>query len=195
MKNTGKNKFLSSSISKIHMILLLMVFFLSLPLLAALKEEVSFVIRDVPFFPQDKHQCGPASLAGVMNYWGTKITAEKISKDIYSDSARGTLWIDLALYARDHGFSASQYYGNWEDLIMNVNAGFPLIVFVDYGVRPVQSNHFMVVVGFRKDGVIVNSGKDKQKFEPKRKFMKVWRKTQYWTLLIRPEKQLFEYKK
>jgi len=39
----------------------------------------------------------------------------------------------------------------------NIDSGYPLIVLVDYGFWAFHSNHFMVVVGYNEDGVIVNS--------------------------------------
>ncbi len=159
---------------------------------ASNEEENACLITGVPFFPQEQKQCGPAALAGVLNYWGTKIAPEEIAKEIYSETAGGTLWIDLTLYARDKGYSAMQYIGSWNDLMQNIQAGFPLIVLVDHGVSSFQVNHFMVVVGYTKDGVIVNSGMEREKIQKKRRFLKAWKKNQYWTLLIRPEKTLFE---
>ncbi|MEW5806622.1 MAG: C39 family peptidase [Acidobacteriota bacterium] len=169
--------------------LTLLLFTLPLTLVQSGEEvpiQEEYLIKNVPFFSQEEHQCGPASLASVLNFWGAAISPEKVAKEIYSQSAKGTLWIDLALYAREQGFSAMQYYGHWEDLKENIRAGFPLIVFVDYGISAIQANHFMVVVGCNKDGVIVHSGKERERFEKKKKFMKAWRKTQNWTLLIKP---------
>ncbi len=176
-------------------LLFLALFFFAFPCSSAAEEqENANLITGVPFFPQEQKQCGPAALAGVLNYWGTQITPEEIAKEIYSETAGGTLWIDLTLYARDKGYSAMQYIGSWNDLMQNVQSGFPLIVLVDHGVSAYQVNHFMVVVGYTKDGVIVNSGIEREKIEKKRKFLKAWKKNRYWTLLIRPEKALFEFR-
>lgn len=30
----------------------------------------SHIIKKVPFYPQETFQCGPASMAEVLNYWG-----------------------------------------------------------------------------------------------------------------------------
>jgi hypothetical protein len=55
------------------------------------------LIEGVPFYAQEAHQCGPASLAGVLNFWGAGVTPEEIAKDIYSPTAGGTLDMDLVL--------------------------------------------------------------------------------------------------
>jgi ABC-type bacteriocin/lantibiotic exporter with double-glycine peptidase domain len=74
-----------------------------------------------------------------------------------------------------------------QDLKRNIDSGYPLIVLVDYGFWAVQSNHFMVIVGYNEDGVIVNSGRDKHKFISEEDFVKTWERTKFWTLLIKPE--------
>jgi predicted double-glycine peptidase len=143
------------------------------------------IIENVTFYPQETYQCGPASLAAVLNYWGVNITPEDIAKEIFSESARGTLNIDMVLYAQRKGMKAIQYKGSMEDLKKNIDSGFPVIVLVDYGFSVYQVNHFMVIVGYNEYGVIVNSGRNKEKFIPEEKFMKIWKRTNYWTLLIK----------
>src|SRR5512139_1189114 len=96
---------------------------------AALSPGSSAVrIDEVPFFPQDEYQCGPASLAGVMNYWKVPVTPDEIAREIFSRTARGTLTIDMALYAERKGLTARQYRGSWDDLRKKGTDGYPLVV-------------------------------------------------------------------
>ncbi|BCB96718.1 peptidase C39 [Dissulfurispira thermophila] len=148
-------------------------------------DSKTILINAVPFYPQEDYQCGPASLAGVLNYWGISVAPDDVARDIYSASARGTLNIDMVLYASKIGLYALQYIGNWDDLKKNINNGYPMIVLVDYGFSVYQANHFMVVVGYNDKGVIVNSGKTEHMFIDKEKFLKIWKRTNYWTLLIK----------
>lgn len=144
------------------------------------------IIEGVPFFPQETYQCGPASMAGVLNYWGIEVSSEAIAEEIYSRSAKGTLSLDMTLYASNKGLEAVQYEGCITDLKKNIDLGYPLIVLVDYGFWVYQQNHFMVVIGYNRDGIIVNSGKEWHKVIPVKDFLKQWKKTNYWTLLIGP---------
>jgi ABC-type bacteriocin/lantibiotic exporter with double-glycine peptidase domain len=145
------------------------------------------IIGNIPFYAQEAYQCGPASLAGVMNYWKIDVMPDDIAKEIYSKSVKGTLNIDMVIYPQKKGLIAEQYSGNMQDLKRNIDSGYPLIVLVDYGFWAVQSNHFMVIVGYNEDGVIVNSGRDKYKFISEEDFVKTWERTKFWTLLIKPE--------
>jgi predicted double-glycine peptidase len=150
------------------------------------------IIPGVPFFSQEAYQCGPTALAIVLDYWyrkagsGQWVTPEEIAHDIYSASARGVLGLDLELYARKRRFETRQYAGNLEDLRRYVDGGIPLIIFVDYGLSVYEVNHFMVVTGYTKDGVIVNSGRRENKTIAAEELEKIWKKNRYWTLALKP---------
>jgi predicted double-glycine peptidase len=146
----------------------------------------SRLIDHVPFFPQEIYQCGPASLAGVLNYWGILITPEEIASEIYSRSAKGTLNIDMVWYAEKKGLKADFYNGSVEDLKNKVDSGFPLIVMVDYGFEMFRQNHFMVVVGYSNHRIIANSGREPLKNIALKSFTQSWKKTKNWTLWITP---------
>lgn len=150
------------------------------------KPKVGQIIENVPFYPQEMYQCGPASLAGILNFWGVTVSPEEIAVEIYSRSVRGTLNLDMTLYSEKRGLKANHYEGSFEDLKEKIDAGYPLIVMVDYGFWIYKKYHFMVLLGYYKNGVVVNSEKDQHKFIPLRVFLKSWKRTRYWSLLITP---------
>lgn len=145
------------------------------------------IIKNVPFYPQEKYQCGPAALAGVLNYWQAGVSPADIAAEVYSESARGTLDIDMILCAQRKGLHATQYTGNLNDIRHNIDLGYPMIVLVDYGFWLYQQNHFMVVVGYNKKGILANSGTEHRRFIPFKGFLKSWRKTACWTMLVTPK--------
>jgi ABC-type bacteriocin/lantibiotic exporter with double-glycine peptidase domain len=143
-------------------------------------------IDNVPFYPQESYQCGPASLAGVLNYWKVSVAPDEIAKEIFSKSVQGTLTIDMVLYAQKRGLNAIQYKGTIEDIKRNVDYGYPVIVLVDHGISLFQLNHFMVVIGYNGKGIVVNSGKYNDKVIGEQDFLKIWERADFWTLLIKP---------
>ncbi|HMK60720.1 MAG TPA: C39 family peptidase [Dissulfurispiraceae bacterium] len=147
------------------------------------------VIGNVPFFPQEDYQCGPAALAGVLHYWGSSVGIGDIADAIFSKSARGTLTFDMVLYAERLGYSATQYQGSLDDLRSKIRDGYPLVVLVDYGVYVYRVDHFMDVIGYDEDGVIVNSGRSKKKYLSNDDFLRSWKRTNNWTLLIKPKEK------
>ncbi len=143
-------------------------------------------VEGVPFFPQEQFQCGPASLAGVLNYYGLRMTPAEIAAEIFSRQARGTLDMDMVFYAQRKGMKAEQYAGSIEDLQGNLDSQQPVIVLIDRGFWVYQNHHFMVAVGYDERSIIVNSGKEEHKVISRDVFLKSWEKTKFWTLRITP---------
>lgn len=144
-------------------------------------------IKSVPFYPDDRYKCGPASLAGVLNYWGKDRTKEEIARRIYSQSAQGTVPFDLVWYARQTGLRARSFQGTYRQLRRYVRSDKPPIVFVDLGYWGVSIPHFMVVVGTTRNGLIVNSGTHQHKWYSREEFVRAWKETDRWTLLVTPD--------
>lgn len=142
------------------------------------------ILKSVPFYPREEYQCGPAAMASVLNYQGVKTTPEEIAAAIYSKSARGTLNFDMVLFSERKGLFARQYPGNLADLKHRIDKHHPLIVMVDNGFLIYRKNHFMVVVGYDRDNIIVHSGRKYFKPVPIDDFLDTWQKTNNWTLLI-----------
>ena len=150
------------------------------------------IVSDAPFFEQTTHQCGPAALASVINYWSARtaslgtVSPEEIAATVYSPSARGTLGIDLVAHARRLGFAARSYSGSIEDIRNHIENGVPLILLVDVGPSVYQINHFMVVVGYADEGIIVHSGRRQAVYMNAKRLERIWQRTGYWTLVIEP---------
>jgi len=143
------------------------------------------VIEGVPFFPQEAYQCGPASLAAVLNYHGVVVTPDEIAADIFSTGAKGTLALDMVFYARKNGLSTDQYSGGFDDLKRAIDAGTPVIILVDYGFWAYEKAHFMVVLGYNDKGVVADSGTEHLKLVSSEELKRIWEKTKFWTLVIR----------
>jgi len=149
------------------------------------------MIQDVPFYEDTNHQCGPSSLASVMNYWQGRnpslriVTPQEISSSVYSEGARGTLGIDLEFYAGKNGFKTKEYSGGIEDLKNKINNDVPVIILVDFGAFVYQRNHFMVVTGYGSNGIIAHSGIE-EKIISFDELEKIWGKTHFWTLIVKP---------
>jgi ABC-type bacteriocin/lantibiotic exporter with double-glycine peptidase domain len=143
-------------------------------------------VKQVPFYPQTQYQCGPASLAAVLNYWGRSVTPEQITQDIYRPRMKGTLSLDLWQYAKEQDVRATLHQGSWEFLETEVRQDHPVIAFLNLGFREMPLGHFLVVVGLDPDekSVIVYSGVTQNQRIPFDHFRTAWEKTNYWSLLI-----------
>jgi ABC-type bacteriocin/lantibiotic exporter with double-glycine peptidase domain len=148
----------------------------------------SNLIEGVPFFAQTAYDCGPASMAGVLNYYGRSVTPEQIEEAIGREDLRGTVTLDLILYPRNRGFT-SEWIEDMpvSELTASIDRGEPLILMVDYGIANVNRNHFLVAVGYTPEAIIVNSGKTEQKKTPWSEFLYRWDRADRWALRILPK--------
>lgn len=148
-----------------------------------------FYINNVPFFPQKRYYCGPASLAGVMSFYGVSVTEEEIAKEIYNTKLSGTLSMDILIYARTKGFDAFYYKGNIEDIKKYISIGKPVILFLDLGYFFYPVRHYIVATGYNdKTGyLIAHSGVEKDKIFSYKEIQSAWEKTGFGTILVLPK--------
>jgi predicted double-glycine peptidase len=144
-------------------------------------------VENVPFYSQLTYHCGPACLAGVLNFYGDAVTANQIAKAIFRDNIHGTVTLDMVFYVRERGFSARWYSGNTNDIQGAVDGDVPLIVMIDLGFANLRKYHYMVVIGYNQEGIIVNSGKVAGKFMRWDRFLPLWQRAKCWTLRVEPE--------
>ncbi|MCX7987892.1 MAG: C39 family peptidase [Thermodesulfovibrio sp.] len=150
----------------------------------SLANASEFIIHNVPFYPSEDNQCGPTSLSMVLNFMGMKVSPSEIADEIYSKGAKGTSDFDMIFYLKKRGLKAKHYRGSLSDLKDKIMKGNPLIVMVDEGFWFYKKYHYMVVLGFNDNEVIVNSGKNEKERIKMEHFIKKWEKTDFWTLYI-----------
>jgi len=147
-------------------------------------------IKDVPFFPQKDYMCGPASLASVIMYWNRGDTdVEEIAAGIYLERLKGTLPLDMLLYAREKGFDVEYYSGSMDDLREKLSGGFPLILFLNLGLKSYPAGHYVVAVGYSDaaNAVLVHSGTEKESPMSYNELERAWSKTGHAALIVRPK--------
>ncbi len=143
-------------------------------------------IGGVAFFPQEVDQCGPASLASVLNYWGYTVSPSEIAAEIHLPTRRGSLSMDLWTYAHRRGLEARIQTGSIDWLESQLGQKRPVIAFLNRGLRLFPIGHFLVVVGLDPDSefVIAHSGRKRDARIPFRRFLADWKKTGFWALLV-----------
>ena len=150
--------------------------------------EQKQVLLKVPFFPDRTDQCGPSALASVLGFWGTQAEPAQLKQEIYRGNLKGSLPIDLLLAAQARGMSAEILDGGLPQLKKELDAGRPLIVFVNLSYPFIPSGHYMVVTGYddRRQAIYAHSGMKKNGLMSYKKFLKQWERTDRWALLVLP---------
>ena len=143
---------------------------------------------DVPFFPDRADQCGPSALASVLSFWGAAADPADLKKEVYRPELKGSLNVDLVLAAQAHGMSAEMLSGGLPELRRELDAGHPVIAFLNVGFAFYPIGHYMVVTGYDDalGGVYAHSGARKDSFVPYPRFLKQWERNELWALLILP---------
>jgi ABC-type bacteriocin/lantibiotic exporter with double-glycine peptidase domain len=149
-------------------------------------------VAGVPFFSQLEQQCGPASLAAVLNYWGKNVTPEEIATAIYSPRLKGTLSLDMWQYASNQEFQAEMRKGSITDLEAHLAQNIPVIAFLNLGYDWLPVGHFVVVVGLDRmeQTVITYNGNTQNSRISYDDFLQDWQKTNFWTLVVQPPKEV-----
>jgi hypothetical protein len=143
-------------------------------------------LTEVPFFPQTEYQCGPAALATVLAAYGEKVTPEMLVPQVYLPERKGSLQVEMLAAARRHGMISYRIPGSLDALMREVNAGNPVIILQNLGVR--DAWHYAVAVGWDYDDgmLILRSGKDKRK-ELRFPFNEIaWLRSGYWAMVAVP---------
>ncbi|MDD5303097.1 MAG: C39 family peptidase [Elusimicrobia bacterium] len=144
------------------------------------------VLLGVPFFPDKTDQCGPSALASVLAFWGKPAEPKDLKTEIYVEKIGGSLPMDLLIAARAHGLAAEMSSGSLDGIKANLDAGRPVIAFVNMGWRFLPIGHFLVVTGYdeARRGVYAHTGVRKDAFVPYRQFLKQWDRTGRWALVV-----------
>jgi len=149
------------------------------------------MIDGVPFFPQDEFQCGPAALAMVLNWSGLAVQPSDLTPEVYSPELKGSLQSSLIGSSRRHGRVAYPIAGS-EALLAELSAGHPVVVLVNLSFNWYPKWHYAVVIGYDQHAgaVILNSGLTAGEILSSRIFMNIWKRSEFWGLLVLPPDQL-----
>lgn len=137
----------------------------------------------VPVHFQEEHQCGPAALAMVLNFYGHDVQPQTLTPTVYLPALQGTTPQLLAEVARHYGFEAAIEAGDKEHLEQWLLEGIPPIVFL--GNRDTYG-HFVVVTGLSARRIRMHNGQQQDTWMKQTQFLDQWRHGRNTALLIFP---------
>jgi tetratricopeptide (TPR) repeat protein len=144
-------------------------------------------LTDVPFFPQDEYQCGPAALATVLAAQGVGVTPQALVKQVYLPAREGSLQLEMLAAPRRYGHVSYALAPQYADLLREVAAGNPVIVLQDVGPMFTEW-HYAVVNGFDYPSgtIFLRSGTIRRQELPFTYFERTWLKSGYWAMVVTP---------
>ena len=124
-------------------------------------------VAEVPLIVQADFYCGPASLAMVHQWAGLNVTQAEVARQSFTPGAEGTYLADMLGAARRRGQLAVPDEG-FENLMREIAAGNPVIVFQNLGLKIAPRWHYGVVVAYDLDvdRIELNSGQHERMVMP-----------------------------
>jgi hypothetical protein len=143
-------------------------------------------LADVPFFPQQDYQCGPAALASMLSWSGRPVTPELLVPEVYVPGRKGSLGVELVAATRRHGRLMYPLSPTMEGVLTALEQGYPVLVLQNNGLGIYPVWHFTVVTGAdrARELLWLHSGKTRQMAVSFSAFERTWARAGYWATLV-----------
>ena len=150
----------------------------------------SLELTDTPFFPQQEYHCGPAALATVLGASTVRVQPDDLVNKIYLPKRKGSLQIELLAATRRYGRIPYPLESNPAHIIDELNAGRPVLVLQNLGLKVRPFWHYVVVIGYdaNKNNFILRSGTKERLEMNTRKFLRTWNRAGAWSFVaLKPD--------
>jgi hypothetical protein len=145
-------------------------------------------LSNVPYFAQTEHHCGPAALAMALNSAGADVTPAQLADQVYLPGRQGSLQVEMLAAARRNGMVAYVLQPDLAHVLLEINAGTPVITLENYGIVMYPAWHYAVAIGFdlHSGDLIRHSGTTARKRTPLSVFERHWRAEGHWAMVAVP---------
>lgn len=145
-------------------------------------------LERVPFFPQERYQCGPAALATVLTDLGVDTSPEALVEEVYVPERQGTLRTEMRAAARARGLVSYPLQPRLDDLLAELAAGRPVLVMQNLGLDWLPQWHFAVAVGHDLDArqIVLRSGTVRRRVTLLSTFERTWQRADRWAQVVVP---------
>jgi hypothetical protein len=143
----------------------------------------------VPYFAQAPFHCGPAALATVLVDLGLRdVTPETLAEGVFLPSRQGSLQLEMLSAARRTRAVPTQLPSQLQALLVELQAGTPVVVLLNLGLSWVPAWHYAVAVGYdvrSAPQMILRSGDVRRDVMPMATFEHVWARASHWAVVVK----------
>lgn len=143
---------------------------------------------DTPFFAQTELQCGPATLATLLQAIGRAVSPAELAPQLFVPERGGSLPIEMLAAPRRHDALAIRLPRQLEALLRELAAGRPVGVMQNLGLDWAPLWHFAVLIGFDLDRgeAILRSGTTREQRLDLLTFERTWARAERWAFVVLP---------
>jgi hypothetical protein len=143
-------------------------------------------LASTPFFPQDDYQCGPAALATVLVADGVAVTPEQLVPQVYVPGKRGSLQAEITAAVRRQERVPTMLAPRLDAVTQSLQAGKPVLVFLNLGLDAAPVWHYAVVIGFdpAQDSLLLRSGREARQAIGRKRFDAAWERAGRWAVTV-----------
>lgn len=151
-------------------------------------------IASVPFYPQEDYQCGPASLAAVLQHAGRVAPPDALVAQVYVPARKGSFQAEMLAATRRHGLVAYPLAPRLESLLREIAAGTPVLVLQNLALSWAPQWHYAVAIGYDLDQrvLVLRSGVTRRLVMSLNTFEHTWARSGHWAMLALPPERLPE---
>lgn len=150
------------------------------------------LLEEVPFHAQRDYQCGPASLAMVLNDAGVDVEVDTLIPQVFLPGREGSVQPEMLATVRRHGQIPFVIEGHLDALLLELAAGHPVVVMQNLALPAWPMWHYAVAIGFdlERNELILHSGEEPRRIESFRRFDATWARSDRWAFVALPPGEL-----
>jgi tetratricopeptide (TPR) repeat protein len=156
----------------------------------SLQPHVNLV--ETPFHPQLDHHCGPAALMTVLEASDINPDYQDVVEQIYVPDLEGSLQVEIMAAARGFGRIPFRVGRTLNNVLAEIEAGHPVLILQNLGVRSLPAWHYAVAVGFDREEqvILMRSGTQREMRTPVKQWMRQWDWAGRWGVVVLAPGQL-----
>jgi hypothetical protein len=143
------------------------------------------LIEEVPFHAQRDYQCGPASLAMVLNHQGVDVNVDTLIPQVFLPGREGSVQPEMLATVRRHGRIPFVLDATFDALLTEIAAGQPVVVLQNLALPAWPLWHYAVAIGYDLDAqeMTLHSGEEAERIESFRRFDATWARSGRWAFV------------
>lgn len=143
-------------------------------------------ITSVPFYAQTEFQCGPATLAMVLNHQDVAIDVEQLIPQVFLPERDGSVQPEMLATVRRYDQLAYPIRGTMDALLGHLAAGDPVVVMQNLSLPIYPMWHYAVAIGYDlpSETLILRSGEIERHTLSFSRFDATWARTERWGFVV-----------